>query len=83
MNAPFMQEQARRLADDCMITAVDDTDWLRFLYQRVLTREPTTDEQELALQFLANAETTETEKLSPRHRLAQVLLMSNEFTFVD
>jgi len=83
MNSPFVHEQARRLAAECTSSATNDTDRLRLLYQRVFSRIPTAGEQRMALQFLSESQTTETEKLSPWDRLAQLLLMTNEFTFVD
>lgn len=83
MNSPFIQEQARRLAAYCWSSADNDGDRLDILYRRIFARTPTADEKQLALQFLASAQTTTTEKLSPAERLVQVLLMTNEFTFVD
>ncbi|WP_373653556.1 PSD1 and planctomycete cytochrome C domain-containing protein [Schlesneria sp. DSM 10557] len=83
MNSPFMQEQSRRLAADCVAMASNDPERLEHLYQRVFGRQPTVDERSVALQFLGTAETSDSEKLSPWDRLAQVLLMTNEFMFVD
>ena len=83
MNSPFVLEQARRLAAECHGATSDDGDRLRLLYQRIFARAPTDDERSLGLQFLSNAQTSATEKLSPWDRLAQVLLMTNEFLFAD
>lgn len=83
MNSPFIQEQSRRIAGECVSAASEDPTRLELLYQRVLSRMPTSEERELGLHYLANALTTPTEKLSPWDRLAQVLLMTNEFDFVD
>ena len=82
LNAPFVQEQARRLAAETATAGADDQR-LVLLYHRVLSREPTSEERELALRFLREALTTHTEKLTPWDRLAQVLLLTNEFLFVD
>ncbi len=82
MNSPFIQEQARRLASDCRASP-DDTHQIPLLYERVFSRSPTVDELRIGLDYLANAQTTAAEKLSPLERLAQVLLMTNEFVFVD
>ena len=82
LNAPFVQEQARRLAAESTAAGADDQR-LALLYRRVLAREPTSEERELALRFLREALTTQTEKLTPWDRLAQVLLLTNEFLFVD
>lgn len=83
MNSPFILEQSRRLAAECHAAASEDSDRIAVLYQRVFAREPTSDERNLGLQYLAEALTTVTEKVSPWDRLAQVLLMTNEFNFVD
>lgn len=83
MNSLFIQEQARRLAAQCVAAASNDPDRLQLIYHRVFSRPPTEDERRVALQFLVAAQSTENEKLSPWDRLAQVLLMTNEFFFVD
>ena len=83
MNSPFVQAQARRLAAGVHTAATDDTGRLNNLYQRVFSRLPTDDERSMGLQYIAAAQTTASEKLSPWDRLAQVLLMTNEFLFVD
>ena len=83
LNAPFVQEQARQTAAFAWGGANDDPARLALLYHRVLAREPTSEERELALRYLGEALTTHTEKLTPWDRLAQVLLLTNEFLFVD
>ncbi len=83
LNAPFVQEQARQSAAVAWSGATDDPTRLALLYRRVLSREPTSEERELALRYLSEALTTPAEKLTPWDRLAQVLLLTNEFLFVD
>ena len=83
LNAPFVQEQARQAAAFAREGSSDDSTRLSLLYRRVLSREPTSEERELALRYLYEALTTPTEKLTPWDRLAQVLLLTNEFLFVD
>ena len=83
MNSPFIQEQSRRLAAECQAGASNDPQRIELIYHRVFARQPTEDERKLGLQFLETAQTTGTEKLSPWDRFAQVLLMTNEFLFVD
>jgi mono/diheme cytochrome c family protein len=83
MNSPFVQEQSRRLAAECQAAASNDPQRIEQIYRRVFARQPTEDERKLSLQFLDAAQTTSTEKLSPWDRLAHVLLMTNEFLFVD
>lgn len=52
MNAPFVQEQARRLAARTEVTAaVSDADKVRALYRLTLQREPDADELALARTF--------------------------------
>ena len=72
MNSDFMQEQARAAA--APLRTVDHPVAVRQLYRRILARDPRPQEHQLAIQYLANG------KLE---QLAQVLLMSNEFLFVD
>ena len=57
----------------------------RRLYQVVLARNPTADELALAKEFLASAETAKPVpgQLGAWELLAQVVLLSNEFAFVD
>ncbi|MBS0202226.1 MAG: PSD1 domain-containing protein [Planctomycetes bacterium] len=83
MNSPFVLDQARRISADSQAGAADDASRVSLMYRKVFTREPTSDERELALRYLAEALTTNTEKQSPWDRLAQALLSTNEFWFVD
>jgi hypothetical protein len=83
MNSPFIHEQARRLSAECWRGASNDPERLELVYRRVLSRLPTDGERSLGLRFLAEAQTSENEKLTPWDRFAQVLLMTNEFLFVD
>ena len=83
MNSPFVIEQARRIAADAQAGTGDDSARVSLLYRRVLSREPTPDERDLAIRYLGEALTTPTEKQSSWDRLAQTLLQTNEFWFVD
>ncbi|HEY4262127.1 MAG TPA: DUF1553 domain-containing protein, partial [Schlesneria sp.] len=83
LNSPFVIEQARRVAAESQVGAGDDGVRLSQMYRRVLSREPSSEERELALRFVAEAQTTPTEKQSPWDRLAQTLLLTNEFWFAD
>ncbi|WP_010586740.1 PSD1 and planctomycete cytochrome C domain-containing protein [Schlesneria paludicola] len=83
MNSPFIQEQARRLASDCHSASDDSAAQIQTLYRRIVSRDPNDEERQLSLAYLQSAQTTTTEKLSSLERLAQVLLMTNEFMFVD
>ncbi|WP_165227242.1 PSD1 and planctomycete cytochrome C domain-containing protein [Aquisphaera insulae] len=92
MNSPFIQQQATRLAasveQDARPASAADAgpaqDRIRLLYRRVLGREPEAGELELGASFLDSNRAKESrEALPPLAQLAQVLLLTNEFTFVD
>ena len=83
MNSPFIQQQARILATSGPPAVNDPASEIQSLYRRVFARFPTAEELRLGIAYLSSAQTTSTEKQSPLERLAQVLLMTNEFTFVD
>ncbi|QEH34226.1 Planctomycete cytochrome C [Aquisphaera giovannonii] len=93
MNSPFVQEQATRLAASLErepsgrgpTSAPDPSrDRVRVLYRRVLGREPEASELELAARFVDPRRPKEAGESLPRlAQLAQVLLLTNEFTFVD
>ncbi len=74
MNGPFAQQQAKVVAGR---TTGDGADRVRAVYRAVLARDPTPAEAEQAETFV--------EAVSDRgcELLAQALLMSNEFAFVD
>ncbi len=74
LNSPFVYTQVTALA--ARVTG----DKARALHRLVLLREPTADERRLANEFVASAGSA---SLDPWARWAHVLLMSNEFQFVD
>lgn len=80
MNSPFVIEQAKgllaRTLDGEPSNRIED------LYRLVFARKPTADEIALALSFVS-ASPPEGTKMSAWEQLAQVLLLSNEFAFVD
>jgi hypothetical protein len=82
MNSPFVLDQARALVRQPDIAgAADPAEKVRRLYRRVFARSAEPDEVELGRGFVRAAATTE--RLGPWERYAQVLLLSNEFAFVD
>jgi hypothetical protein len=96
MNSPFMQEQAGRLAEKVEREAVDSerSELVRRLYQRILGRSPGERELDRALRLLVESPpghadrpaamgTPATNSLSPVGQLAQVLLLTNEFAYID
>lgn len=57
---------------------------VEMLYRLVLCRPPETAEVKLALDFVAAAERSrDKSRLDPWQQLIQVLLLTNEFLFVD
>jgi mono/diheme cytochrome c family protein len=83
MNSPFVIEQARNVAQQTEIAkATSAEEKVRALYRLILQRRAQIWEVELGEKFLsAQAETAS--KLSPLERYAQVLLLSNELSYVD
>jgi hypothetical protein len=83
MNSPFVQEQARRLAAgvEGPDASSDPAETVRRLYRRVLGRSP--DEREVAMAATFLGRPAEPGSLRPVEQLAQVLLLTNEFLFVD
>src|SRR5690606_22535051 len=76
MNAPFPQQMAAHVAQQPSVRdAASAEERVRVLYRTVLAREPSPEELQLAIGFLDSEANTE--------RLAQALLLTNEFLFVD
>src|SRR5579875_2679374 len=89
MNSPFVLEQARYFLQrpDVAGQAKEEAKINR-MYQIAYGRVAQADEMELGLRFLAEARKNNEAKktalsLSPWEQYAQVLLLSNEFAFVD
>jgi hypothetical protein len=84
MNAPFVLEQARALANRPEIAGVSDPEKrAAAMYLRVLLRPPDGEEMRLALEFTAAAQNPAGSRLGPWEQLAQVLLLTNEGMFVE
>jgi hypothetical protein len=96
MNSPFLQEQARRLASAVLRehgsgSGDQNAEAVRGLYRRALGRLPENDELALATAFIAGqnggaksaSSTGNGSGLTPWEQLSQVLLLTNEFMFVD
>jgi 3-methyladenine DNA glycosylase/8-oxoguanine DNA glycosylase len=87
LNSDFMVRQAKalaaRLASD---PAADDDHRIEQAYRWVLGRAPRDRERQFVREFLgsvsASASTT-AERLAPWEQVAQALLASNEFIFID
>ncbi len=83
MNSPFVVEQARHFVSRPDVAArPTDAAKIDRLYRLAYGRAAAPDEVELGRRFLAEAARAPA-KLSPWEQYAQVLLLSNEFMFVD
>ncbi len=82
LNAPFVAEQAKALTarTDAAASVLAR---IATLYRLALGRSPTTDEAEAARRFLDQPREPTASRLTSWEQLAQVLLMSNEFHFLD
>lgn len=80
LNSHFVIEQSRHVS-----TAIqkepDDAARVTALFRRVLSRDPTSEEREFALHFLKDS--PHAGQLNNYDKLSQVLLLTNEFVFVD
>jgi hypothetical protein len=99
MNSPFLHDQARLLAASVRPdVSADPSEGIRRLYRRVFLRAPGPDELALAEEFLRRrsgpalpsadgwkraVNSKAGEALSPWEQLAQVLILTNEFMFVE
>lgn len=77
LNGPFVAEQAKSLTGEVMKSESGD-ERIRMIYRRVLSRDPDEDELTMAYGFVGDSNDHDTWA-----RLAQTLMMSNEFVFVD
>ena len=75
MNSEFAQKQAEALAER-IPESLEDLSRIEWLYRIVLSRNPVKEELDVSRAFVESSE-------HPWRRLAQVLFMSNEFTYVD
>lgn len=80
MNSPLVVEIAKSLGA-ASAAAGEPAARVRWLYQRILARNPQVEEITRAVQYVESANAGE--QLTPWDRLAQILLLTNEFLFVD
>ncbi|HXG08980.1 MAG TPA: PSD1 and planctomycete cytochrome C domain-containing protein [Gemmataceae bacterium] len=86
MNSPFVIEQARHLVGRPDVAALQQPEArIERLYCLLYGRPPDAEEVALGLRFLESARPLQTEavKLTAWEQYAQVLLLSNEFVFMD
>jgi hypothetical protein len=81
LNSPFVIEQAKALAARC---GGADEEKLISLYRILFTRTPNPEELAAAKEFLAvTTADASPRKLEPIEQLAQVLMLTSEYLFVD
>jgi hypothetical protein len=84
MNSPFVIEQAKALAARPEVAGESDVSRrVAAIYRLALGRAPTADECEMAGRFIAAPLVAGETRLTAWELLAQVLLCTNEFVFVD
>jgi hypothetical protein len=83
MNSPFVAEQAKNTAARADVASLPDTaSKIKRLYQLAYGRQPDADELQLGLRFLTSEKGKSTDAAAWA-KYAQVLLLGNEFAFVD
>ncbi|MBW3599690.1 MAG: DUF1553 domain-containing protein, partial [Planctomycetes bacterium] len=81
MNSPFVIEQAKALSARNEVSgAASDAEKIAALYRIVFSRPPSEAEMEVGLAFVRSAEDS---PLSTWEQFAQLLLLTNEFTYID
>ena len=91
INSPFVLEQAKHVIKRPDIAAAESSQRITLLYRTLFGREPTPDEIRAGLRFVESeqsalgppSELHLMPRLHPWEKYAQVLLVSNEFVFVD
>ena len=85
MNSPFAIEQTRKVVARADLKSLQSRpERIARLYELVLSRRPNEKEIAIASEFVENAVSNkEQSKLHEWHRYTQLLLMTNEFEFVD
>ncbi|ODT98168.1 MAG: hypothetical protein ABS79_06365 [Planctomycetes bacterium SCN 63-9] len=79
-NSPFLLTSAESLANQVCKESTDLPERVRSLYRRILLRNPSADEHSRAMQLVKSDAADSREGYA---LLAQTLLISNEFLFVD
>ena len=83
MNSPFLVRLARRIAaQHADAEQANDDELIAEIYLDVLARRPLPRER-LVARSLLEASSGDNSKLNPVEQLVQLLLMTNEFAFVD
>jgi cytochrome c553 len=83
MNSPLVIEQARKLVAQPEFVAMTDREAkIRFLYQRVFQRQPTTEETQLAAEFIVDSPVTKAPATSTASGSNQELAQNKRRPFV-
>jgi mono/diheme cytochrome c family protein len=84
MNSPFAVQQVKALAARSDVAGLSQPE-LRIdaLYRLLFGRPPTAEEVDMGVRFVGEARAAPETKLTPWEQYAQVLLLANEFAFVD
>jgi hypothetical protein len=82
-NSPFVLNQAAKLADLLVASSDDETERAKLAFHQVLNREPTQPELDQALQLVRLTQTELKSENKAWASLAQALLATNEFRYVD
>jgi hypothetical protein len=83
MNSPFVIEQAKALAARGEISvAGSHAEKIAALYDLAFARPPSDAEMQIGVEFIASASASPA-PLSPWEQYAQLLLLTNESTYVD
>jgi hypothetical protein len=84
MNSPFLAEQSRRVMSRPEVAGGATEQRLRSLYRLLYHRPPSEQELSLGVRFVQEAGGAKgADGLTPWEQYAQVLLLANEFAFVD
>lgn len=82
LNSPFVGRQAEKLTGSWADQAeIGDHEKLSHLFHSILQRPPKPEEEKMFLEYITNAQ--KSDNWSAWDSIAQVLLVSNEFMFVD
>jgi mono/diheme cytochrome c family protein len=84
LNSPFVLEQARALAARPQVAGQAQPEArVEALYRLLFARKPGRDELAAGLDFIRREEAAPASKFGPWEQYAQVLLLTNEFMFLD
>jgi hypothetical protein len=86
INSPFVIEQSKLLAKRIQAYSKSESENINAAYKILFSRPPSTTELELAMFFLHASEENNDKpinKMDRWERMAQALLASNEFMYID